>query len=320
MPDKKRVLIVVNKWWECDPFIFALLHGNVRPEKYPWPAAVNHPHFRPDKIENPPDPAAPPPKVKPRLSYTLQPKTEDLPTTNVEVWCISDFLDDYPDKPEYQSSSELKMKRIPPIFEGDLPSLVIAVGTAGFPGLESENGNVVIGSKVFIHNGNPGGKNQWSNWTHDDLEKILPSPSMEKPEFNRLTSFPVSVFHAMRKNFLAVPLNPAQSPNIYADFDFAALGVVNVTDYSEYARTDKETVDAFKACRAASKSKEVAKSLETTHGLIRVSSKAPFLFVSGLTDRVGYFDEEVTPRAHAQNTACAHNCGVVVANLLVNLL
>jgi hypothetical protein len=38
-----------------------------------------------------------------------------------------------------------------------------------------------------------------------------------------------------------------------------------------------------------------AKSLETTHGLIRAQSNAPFMFVSGITDRVGSFHDEVDP-------------------------
>jgi hypothetical protein len=35
---KKRVLLVVNKWWECDPVMNVLLHDNARPANIlGWP-------------------------------------------------------------------------------------------------------------------------------------------------------------------------------------------------------------------------------------------------------------------------------------------
>ncbi len=58
------------------------------------------------------------------------------------------------------------------------------------------------------------------------------------------------------------------------------------------------------------------RAVETTHGLIRVSSDAPFLFVSALPNRDGHLADEVHPRPYAQNTAAAHNAGVVVAGML----
>ena len=57
----------------------------------------------------------------------------------------------------------------------------------------------------------------------------------------------------------------------------------------------------------------VGRSLETTHGLIRVQADAPFIFISGITDRVGHFDDEVGSRSYAQNTVAAHNAGIVLA-------
>ena len=87
---------------------------------------------------------------------------------------------------------------------------------------------------------------------------------------------------------------------------------VLVTDYREYDRTDQATLDAF----AASNLMRNAKSLETTHGLIRAQTNAPFLFVSGITDRVGSFNDEVDPRSYAQNTVAAHNAGVAIAWML----
>jgi hypothetical protein len=45
-------------------------------------------------------------------------------------------------------------------------------------------------------------------------------------------------------------------------------------------------------------------------------SEAPFLFLSGITNRLGYLNEEQAPRAAAQNFGAAHNAGVALAWLL----
>jgi hypothetical protein len=59
-----------------------------------------------------------------------------------------------------------------------------------------------------------------------------------------------------------------------------------------------------------------ATSLETTHGLIRVTCDALFLFVSGIVNRVGFAGTEMVPRKYAQNFVGAHNARVVLARLL----
>jgi hypothetical protein len=64
-------------------------------------------------------------------------------------------------------------------------------------------------------------------------------------------------------------------------------------------------------------------SLETTHGLIRLSSNpAPFIFVSGITDSFLHFDEQVgTPAlANAQNFAAAYNAGITVRYMLAGYM
>lgn len=57
--------------------------------------------------------------------------------------------------------------------------------------------------------------------------------------------------------------------------------------------------------------------METTHSVIRLCVPSPrFLFVSGITNRLGYFNVEVSPRSYAQNFAASHNAGITVAWLL----
>jgi len=45
-------------------------------------------------------------------------------------------------------------------------------------------------------------------------------------------------------------------------------------------------------------------------------SEATFVFISGITNRLGYLYEEQVPRSVAQNFAAAHNAGIAIAWLL----
>ncbi len=234
---------------------------------------------------------------------------------HAEVWCISDLLEHL--KSKYQSSSEQKAKYLPRIFNyGDAPDLVIAVGTAEFPdAVTTNNGNVTIGTKVFMVNGHP---NPWDNrpnpdsqWKDGPFEKLIDS-TLDPELFKKMVKFDVS---AACNRFLTVPLAQAQSTWVIADYINVALGAVNVTDYSEYGLIDPITAKTFWSKVNGAK----AASVETTHGLIRVQSESPFLFVSGIVNRFGCFDQEVNPRSHSQNTAAAHNSGVIVSWLLGRL-
>ena len=298
----KRVLVIVNKWWECDPVINALLHEKARPKGalgWPLPSKLRHPRPRPAQEPLPAEDLCP----TPRAVYALK-------NAWVEVWCVSDLLEHMPDKAQYQSSTERKAEHLPRVFLGDAPALVVAVGTAGYPGDADVNGCVVVGTGAFIHNGHPGGSNPHSNWTGGPFDTLLPS-RVGEAEFARITSFD----NKINTRLVPPPNRPAAKLEVMAKADFVSLGTVNVTDYTEYAAKDEETLRAFAEAGAGG----APASLETTHGLIRVQSDAPFLFVSGVPNRVGRFDQEVAPNEYAQNFAAAHNAGVVVAALIHNI-
>jgi hypothetical protein len=298
---KKRVIVVVNKWWECDPVVNVLLNDNARPASaLGWPNPLNHPRQRPDQNNLPPENPSPVPRAVFNLNNTI-----------AEVWCISDLQEHHPDKPNFQSSSELKARYLPRIFAGQTADFVIAVGTAGYPGVYSENGSVAVGTKIFIHNGHPNGENRDSNWSEGPFDTLLNS-TLSETAFDQITTIETSPKPSVMDRFMVPPLNPASYGKLIARSDFAALGTVNVTKYAEYAEKDAETQKAFTDSHNIS----LARSLETTHGLIRKQSEAPFIFVSGITDRVGHFDDEVSLRSYAQNSSAANNAGVVVAWIL----
>jgi hypothetical protein len=67
--------------------------------------------------------------------------------------------------------------------------------------------------------------------------------------------------------------------------------------------------------------KKIVGSVETTHGLIRLVVPSPqFLFVSGIANRLGYFNMEAAPRNYALDFVVAHNAGVTLAWMLPILL
>jgi hypothetical protein len=295
----RRLLVIFNKWWECDPAMMAMLSDNARPAGAPWPSQLQAPRRRPDPHALPPENPVPQPRaVFPYNNY------------GAEIWCISDLLEHL--ESNLQSSSEQKAILLPKIFSTTPPpDLVVAVGTAGTPyDSPNLNGNVVVGTKIYMHDAHPGGSNPLSKW-NGPFDKVLDS-SLDTGLFAKLVQLDTG---SVINRFLPVPLNPSPTLQVDAAFENVGLGTVNVTNYSEYGAMDPLTVDSFVHSGAKGK----ASSLETTHGIVRAQSEVPFLFVSGITDRLGHFDQEVSPRSYSQNTAAAHNAGVVVAWLMARL-
>jgi hypothetical protein len=209
---KKRVLVVVNKWWECDPIVNVLLHDNARPPALGWPDPLNHPRRRPDQKNLPPEDPSP----VPRAVYNLK-------RTSAEVWCISDLLEHLPDRARYQSSTEVKARYLPRIFKGKLADLVIAVGTAAYPGQDSENGSVVAGSRIFIHNAHSNGENPDSDWDEGPFDEVIHS-SISEDVFQETTAIVTSPQPSVMSRFLVPPLNAASAASLVAGHTMWGLG------------------------------------------------------------------------------------------------
>ena len=298
----KRILVIANKTWEVEPLLNALLNPEFNQGfniSFPIPATLNYP--RRSKQGD----------IVPRGIWLNETKA-----IQIEIWSIQDIMtpptDKIQDVQQYYSSSEQKFKDLPKLFTGDKPSLVIAFGTAGCPDAISYNGSVVIGSNIFIHDGHPEGGNPYSKLKTSDFEKLITS-TVDSDFFERIAielSKP-ECRDAFTKRLLSTSLNPAQ-PQIIAHKEYLALSNVNITDYREYTIKDVEGLGAFKN---AGTGKRLI-SVETTHGLIRLQTDSPFIFISSITDAVGHFDTEVSPKDKAQNFAAAFNGGVVLAWLL----
>ena len=297
----KRVLIVINKWWECNPVMNVLSNDNARPAaELGWPQLLRYPCKKHELF------------CVPRAVFSLS-------NIRAEVWCISDLLAKYPDTPQYQSSSERKMEQMASIFKYSNQSadLVVAVGTAAaYPPDVSINGSVITGTKVFMHNCHPKGSNPYSNWESNQFDIVIDS-HLKESDFEAVTDIE-TIPPSVMDRFLVPPLNPDPAGGkLIADYDFVALSAINVTDYAEYYEMDKKTLSAYQMRYNPAH----GKSIDTTHGLIRVVAgiSTPFLFVSGIVNRLGHYKEDVDPRPYAQNTTGAHNAGIVVAWMLLKI-
>ncbi len=294
----KKIAIVVNKNWETEPVLDAMTNAEIRPAQLPFPEVLNSPKDKTNKMR------------VPRAVFKLRggkPGEKVQDTLLVHVWCIQDLM--APD--QSSSSSKEKFDKLPPILKADNPDLVIAVGTAGYPKEdESFNGSVVIGANFFMHDGHPG--NPKSDLTNPNIGKVLYS-NVNDGFFDPPTSPFTREFKSLTEaKFLKTPRNPAANAVCMAAKVNVAISVVNVTDYTEYSWVDHEAIASYKKLE----SRLPLSSSETTHGVIKISTDKPIIFVSGITDRLGAFDTDVTP---SQNYVASFNAGIVLGQLVCSL-
>ncbi|HTB03533.1 MAG TPA: hypothetical protein VK804_23940 [Bradyrhizobium sp.] len=289
MPD--RILIFANKSWEADPLVGVFRNAQARPANFP-------PEQAPPQVSIPLNDGSAR-NVSARLSLASASAT-------VDVWCIKDMMD-----PARSSSSSEEKARVLPLVaaSGPRPKLVIAFGTAAYPDSHSYNGCPTIGANCFVYNPYAATPNPASQWTHPDIGKLLDS-STQPVNAEVFTPLDQQFRSQIEQRFLPAPLNGAAPPTLNLSAGYAALSDVNVTDFNNYYWTDPE---ALKACAQAAPRQAVA-SVETTHGVIRLMVPSDqFLFVSGIANRMGYFNMEAAPRSYAQSFVASHNAAVALA-------
>jgi hypothetical protein len=252
----KTICVVVNKWWEVEAVLGVLVSAYANSQRLPWPLLTRHPRPRPSQAPLPPID----PNPLPRATFEFE-----LPAAvRVEIWCISDLLEHIQDPSEFQSSTQYKAARLPLVVARGIPDLTLAVGTAACGVAASDNGNVVVGTRVFMYNGNP--NNPASKWTSGPFETVV-SSRIDPALFSAATAIEPEASSQVRKYFMVPPANPATCSAILANFDHVALSDMNVTKSEDYVKADPLTLDAF----TRSGSNYPFGSLETTHALIRVT-------------------------------------------------
>jgi hypothetical protein len=292
----KRILLIANKNWEVEPILNALLNSRMRPPQlgnpntlhYPWTFAAG--------------------TIQPRAVWSLA-------GALIELWCVQDIMQ----AKWNSSSSEGKNTDLPGVigFRSEPPDLVIALGTAGFGSPVDNNiGCVVAGSNIFIHNFRPGGENADSKW--DDpvhFEKLL--TSSVDPSFFQLLDAPT--IKLIESRLLKPFLNPSPVIQVLSDQNYLGLSTVNITVYKDYDTSDQIGIDQITKAGIALK----VGSVETTHGIIRLQTEAPFVFISGITDRLNQFATDVNGvdtkgnvKTEAQNYTVAFNIGIYLSYLI----
>jgi hypothetical protein len=300
----KRIAIFANKWWETDPLCAVLLHDRARPSSFEKYSIKRYPTFR---VPVPRDPSGPPPldpPAIPRLSF-------ECGTATVEVWCTEEIMN-----PIQNSSSSLEKARVlqPVLTARPGPSLVIAFGTAAAPNGVSANGSVVIGRRVFVHDPTPQGESRTGKWQPPYPDKVLDS-TFPEAAFKKVRD-QEQARYAAEARFLKSPVAPTNPPLVLLGNGFISVGVVNITNYDDYIWADRSAVDAFLQSEAVGQ----IGSIDTTHGVVRSLTQAPFIYVSGIADTEGSFDYQVTPRPYAQNFVAAHNAAIALAWLIPDLV
>jgi hypothetical protein len=279
----RRAVVVANKWWEADPLVAVLRSAR---------SSAAGSRF----VET----------GAPGLRGWI-----DGARGRVEIWCLQELMS----PAKSGSSTEEKAAVLPAIVNRPSVVLVVAFGTAASATDQPRHGSVVIGTNVFLHD--PGQPNPISHWQPPTPDAVIGS-SIDPMRFKTLFAAPAytSVVESslLNASLPALPDPPSPAPKLFVDHDFVALASINVNDYTFYETGDQKVVDAFNKVG----SKAPFGSLETTHGVIRTiaSDARAFVFVSGITDRVGFFAKEVTPRKYAQNFVAAHNAAIAVSYLV----
>ena len=233
----RRILIIANKSWEADPLVSVCLNPKLRPPNQLdlWtPGAAG--------LFSTPVTGARPAGVAPapRCICTKG-------NVSVEVWCIQDWMGT-----ANSSSSKVKVQEaLPAIFSaGKQPDFVIAFGTAGFPDAVTANGCVAIGSSAYLfypYRDPPPGVAHDPKGDWDDPRKIGHLLTSDGADFVNQFSLNPDLRFPIDARLSPAPTNPSIPPVILPAGNFVALSEVNITNYDDYAWTDRLAFEKIRA-------------------------------------------------------------------------
>lgn len=276
---KKKVLIVVNKNWECEPFLEGF-KANIPNEPLVFLSPMSKDNYMSSC----------------RAEYHFD-------KYDVVVRCIQDLMD--PDKGK--SNSEEKYRVLPGFISAEKPDLVISVSTAESTpeGKNNLNGCVVFGGQYFMFDAKNFDPSSQSSLTVPERMRIC---AYDKKLFDILDD---DLCKRAGAKFKKPEYHPADVMRIEASPDFACVGVVNVEDYKAYEEADPAAYKAYPKNHA----ENPPMSIETTHGIVRMSTpkEVSVIFVSPIVDRYKSFAEDVKGE---QNEYCSYNAGVAVAEYI----
>jgi len=299
----KNILIIINKSWEVEPLLSAMTAMKIKPVGFPYPSKLNTP------IPQPLDSSKSGKQDKCRAIFEI---TQKDPVNQVEtlivkatVWCIEDIMD-----PAINSSSSgEKASKLPMVFNGEQNvDLVIAFGTAAFNDKDASfNGSLVIGSEFFTYNAHD--DNAESQFKHPLLGKYLKCNLSEDRRKSIFKIIDDKFKDVVESKLVLTPNEQAKKTKVLAASNYVAISNINITDPNDFAWADEAGINDY----TKTGEKSPIGSIETTHGVIRLASELPIIFVSAITDRLTRFASEVTP---SQNYIASFNGGILLSHLI----
>jgi hypothetical protein len=193
---------------------------------------------------------------------------------------------------------------------GSTPDGVVAFGTAGYPGLASNDGCATIGGMIFIHDASNDADGIHGNWSWPGhMETLVPSKTPSS--FFSSLAADQKTLNTISLEMIAPQNRPANVLQLIVAADAVGISSVNIPAGAQYCDIDTGAIGKAQAAGA----KNVT-SVETTHGVIRSKwPDASFIYVTAIPNRVCHFPDEAMS-IYAQEFPSSHNAGVALKHVI----
>ncbi len=278
----KTIAIICNKEWEFGAFTDALNSSIINQDS----------RLKNKNVKN---------KTLNRETICINMKYIDV---KIEMFCLQDYIK----KDYFETNSKQKFKVLNKIFKNDF-DLTISIGTGTSNYSDICNGSVLIGGHTCIYNPY---KNKSKNnlILNDDCINIIKSSTIERLKIDD------EKCELILNNILQCPNVGGKRKCFKVSKSIVGLSVINIINFDDYSWADFDAINVF---NEYNKNLEEL-SLDTTHGLVRLVTNKEFLFINGITNRLGKYKMDFEPSFYTQGYVAAYNCGTVFNHLLQYLV
>jgi len=303
-----RIVVVANVFHEGDGVMAALCNQEAHSSNLSAPYNVDWPRW-PRIQSNPPPP--PPDSGKPRcLIDVFKDPLDTAPSATMEIWCIDDLAVTHGESAAKVTAMDLITNYTNP---PSAPDGVVAFGTAGYPGLSSNDGCATIGGTIFIHDASNDATGAHGSWSWPGHMGTL-VPSKTPASFFSSVAADPKTLEGINNEMIVPQIRPASVLQLIIAPDAVAISSVNIPnnpDKALYCNVDSKAIAEAQAAGATN-----ITSVETTHGVIRSKwPDAPFIYVTAIPNRVCHFPDEASGN-YAQEFPSSHNAGVALKHVI----
>jgi hypothetical protein len=258
----------------------------------------------------PPDPKD---SQKPRcLIDVRQDPSDKVPSATMEIWCIDDLADTKGDSGAKVSAMDIITNYTKP---ASAPDGVVAFGTAGYPGLPSNDGCATIGGTIFIHDASNDAAGPHGNWSWPGHMGTLITTKTPALFFSRVSA-DQKTLDAISSEMIAPQIRPEVVLQLLIADDAVGISSVNIPGGSPGSPPPYCVIDTIAIAQAKAAGATNITSVETTHGVIRAKwPDAPFIYVTAIPNRVCHFPDEASQK-YAQEFPSSHNAGVALKHVM----